>query len=198
MSKVCQIAEAARRLFLEQGYEETSMDAIAAEAGVSKRTVYSHFRNKELLFVDVMKEMCDHFSADLPENSDPSAPPETFLCAAAKRMLTKVVDPRFQSVMRTIIGETSAFPEMGERFWAIGPGHMRADVADYLRRQDAAGVLRVPDPDLSAAMFQGMAAGPQFLPMMFTGSGQWPADAIDTIARAATDLFIAAHRPTNY
>lgn len=196
VSKACLILQAARRLFLGQGYEVTSMDAIAAEAGVSKRTVYSHFHNKEMLFVDVMKDMCDAFGVDgNPEAIDPTAPPEQFLYASAKFMLSKVMDPRLQSVMRTIVAESSPFPEMGTRFWDIGPGHMRVDVTDYLRAQDAAGVLSVPDPELSAAMFQGMVAGPQFLPMIFTCSSKWPAEDIDRIARTATEMFLVAHRP---
>ena len=194
-SKVCQIREAARRLFLEHGYEITSMDSIAAEAGVSKRTVYSHFRNKEMLFVETMETMCERFGVAPHETIDPTAPPEKFLCSVGKLMLSKVMDPRLQSVMRTIIGELAAFPEMGSRFWAIGPGNMRVQVTEYLREQHAAGVLVVPDPALSAGMFQGMVAGPQFMPMIFTGDPVWTVDDIDRIARTATAQFLTAHRP---
>ena len=48
------IVEAARKLFLEAGYGTTSMDALAAKAGVSKPTIYSYFANKEALFGAVM------------------------------------------------------------------------------------------------------------------------------------------------
>lgn len=194
-AKECQILEAARRLFLEQGYEVTSMDAIAAEAGVSKRTVYSHFRSKEELFVEIMSAMCTHFGVGPHEAIDPAAPPERFLCAAAKFVLNKIMDPRAQSVMRTITGNTAAFPEMGQRFWSIGPGNMAAQITDYLRARHEAGELEVPDPRLAAAMFQGMVAGPTFLPTLFTGSSPWTAADIDRIARTATRIFLAAHRP---
>lgn len=194
-AKETQIVDAARRLFLEQGYEVTSMDAIAAEAGVSKRTVYSHFRSKELLFVEIMSAMCTHFGVGPHEAIDPAAPPERFLCAAAKFVLNKIMDPRMQSVMRTIVGNTAAFPEMGQRFWSIGPGNMAAQIAGYLEAQHAAGVLSVPDPLLSAGMFQGMVAGPTFLPTLFTGGSPWTAEDIDYIARTATATFLAAHRP---
>src|ERR1700758_4878354 len=50
------IARAALTLFASDGYERTSVDAIAAEAGVSKRTVYSHFGDKESLFLSVVRE----------------------------------------------------------------------------------------------------------------------------------------------
>lgn len=193
--KECQIVEAARRLFLEQGYEITSMDAIAAEANVSKRTVYSHFRSKEMLFVEVMEGMCAQFGVGEREAIDPDAPPERYLCSVAKFVLSKVLDPRMHSVTHTIAAEATSFPEMGQRFWAIGPGNMVLQVAEYLKRQHEAGVLAVPDPRLAAGMFQSMVAGPVFLPMLFTGEAPYSEADRDRMAREATRIFLAAHRP---
>ena len=53
------IGAAALTLFARDGYERTSVDAIAAEAGVSKRTVYSHYGDKENLFLQVLRETYD-------------------------------------------------------------------------------------------------------------------------------------------
>lgn len=192
--KEAQIVEAARRLFLEQGYEVTSMDAVAAEANVSKRTVYSHFRSKEVLFVEVMEGMCVQFGVGEREAIDPNDPPERYLCSVARFVLSKVLDPRMHSVTRTIASESSSFPEMGQRFWAIGPGNMVMQVTEYLRRQDEAGVLSVADPRLAAGLFQSMVAGPVFLPMLFTGSSPYTEADRDRIAREATRMFLAAHR----
>src|SRR5690606_4073523 len=58
------ILEAAKALFLRRGYDGSSMDAIAAEAGVSKLTVYSHFTDKETLFSAAVKAKCEE---QLPE-----------------------------------------------------------------------------------------------------------------------------------
>ncbi|HEX5664228.1 MAG TPA: helix-turn-helix domain-containing protein, partial [Xanthomonadaceae bacterium] len=51
------ILEAAVAEFRESGYEATSMDRIAASAGVSKRTVYNHFPSKEVLFTRILEQM---------------------------------------------------------------------------------------------------------------------------------------------
>src|SRR6478672_3702293 len=59
LGKGAAILEAAKRLFLSQGFEAISMDQIAAEAGVSKLTVYSHFGDKETLFAAAAKSYCD-------------------------------------------------------------------------------------------------------------------------------------------
>jgi TetR/AcrR family transcriptional regulator of autoinduction and epiphytic fitness len=193
--KESQIVGAAQRLFLEQGYEETSMDAIAAEANVSKRTVYSHFRSKEELFSEAMEGMCAQFGVGEHEVIDPSDPPEKYLCSVARFVLAKVLDPRMHSISRTIVSESANFPEMGQRFWAIGPGNMVQKVTEYLRQQHEAGILDVPDPRLAAGMFQSMVAGPVFLPMLYTGSSPWTARDASYLANAATRAFLAAHRP---
>ena len=59
-----QIVEAARKLFTKYGYKKVSMDEIAKEAGVTKKTVYAYFKDKDELFkyfifeeVDVMKKL---------------------------------------------------------------------------------------------------------------------------------------------
>ena len=59
LGKRAAILAAARQMFTTQGYEGTSMDQIAAEAGVSKLTVYSHFQDKDTLFVEAVKAKCE-------------------------------------------------------------------------------------------------------------------------------------------
>src|SRR5690606_2086124 len=59
LEKRAAILDAAKTLFPERGYEGTSMDAIAQAAGVSKLTVYSHFQDKDTLFVEAVKAKCE-------------------------------------------------------------------------------------------------------------------------------------------
>ena len=188
-----QIVEAACRLFLENGYELTSMDAVASEANVSKRTVYSHFQSKELLFTDIMEDMCHLFGEGAIDTIDFDAAPEDFLRAAGRFLLSKVMDTNLQAMMRAIISQVGNFPAMGEKFWLTGPGSFQTVVADYLRAQDAAGVLKVPDPKVSASLFQGMVAGPHFLPMIFTGAADRSPETVENTIEAAVALFLAGH-----
>src|SRR6218665_183527 len=53
------ILTAAKQLFPDLGFDGTSMDAIAAAAGVSKLTVYSHFNDKESLFIEAVRGRCE-------------------------------------------------------------------------------------------------------------------------------------------
>lgn len=53
------ILEAAKNLFLELGYDGSSMDTIAQHAGVSKLTVYNHFNDKAQLFGAAIEMVCE-------------------------------------------------------------------------------------------------------------------------------------------
>jgi len=55
LEKRAAILEAAKTLFLSRGFGATSMDAVAAGAGVSKLTVYNHFSDKDTLFLEAVK-----------------------------------------------------------------------------------------------------------------------------------------------
>ncbi len=52
----CEVAAVAQRIFLERGYSQTTMQAIAEEAGASKETLYRHFGSKEGLFAEIVSE----------------------------------------------------------------------------------------------------------------------------------------------
>ncbi len=70
LGKRAAILQAAKSLFVEQGYAGVSMDGIAALAGVSKLTVYSHFGDKETLFSEAIRVQCEEMMpADLFEHA---------------------------------------------------------------------------------------------------------------------------------
>src|SRR5690348_17437726 len=71
LEKRAAILEAAKRLFPQHGFEGTSMDAVAAEAGVSKLTVYSHFGGKEALFIETVRCKCDRSEEHTSELQSP-------------------------------------------------------------------------------------------------------------------------------
>src|SRR5690242_6187770 len=70
-----QIRTAAQRLFLATGYERTTMDAIAADAHVSKQTLYRYYPAKEALFVDILRALTvGRFLREVPSLDTDTAP----------------------------------------------------------------------------------------------------------------------------
>lgn len=118
------IARAALDLFVRDGYERTSVDAIAAEAGVSKRTVYNHYGDKERLFISVVAdtyEMLMDQVAGIARRLLPAAgAPDT---AAAERALHGFIgevvrvalrSPQRAALLRLMFTEATHFPALRE------------------------------------------------------------------------------------
>src|SRR5919201_1902148 len=150
------ILDAATTLFLRHGYLGTSMDEVAALAGVSKQTVYKHFADKESLFSEIV-------TTTVGEVSDPnyedvltlgeSGDVEADLRALARRQLERVMQPKLLALRRLAIGEAGRFPELGRLFHEQGPGRTIAALADVFERLAARGALQLDDPALAAAHF---------------------------------------------
>lgn len=169
------IVAAARKLFLEAGFGATSMDAIAAEAGVSKRTVYSHFKNKESLFAAIMGDMCRIIGGSSPDEPIPDEEPEQVLKAVGLHILHSVLEPEALDVFRVVLAENANFPELGKAFWNAGPEVMKDYLAGYLSELDKRGVLSVPNADLAAFQFMGMIKWPCHIRLLF-GAGKPPTE----------------------
>ena len=137
------IVRAAAKLFLESGYGETSMDAIAAAAEVSKRTVYSYFPGKDALFEAVMTDVCESRS-DMMTNELPDEPAKDVLTSLGRGFLKVVASDSVITTFRIAASESARFPELGDTFFRAGPQRSIDNLAAYLRRREAAGELVVP------------------------------------------------------
>lgn len=148
------ILDAALKVFAAAGYTGTTMDAVAAEAGVTKPTLYSYFPSKESLFQammlgkrDVMLDVFEH-----PSQDGLVADLLVFAWAYADT----VMRPEMLSLARLIIGEASRFPEIGRAYQASGPDHLLRGIMRYLDGQRRAGRLDFDDAELAAQDLWGL------------------------------------------
>jgi len=167
LTKREQIVQAARKLFLESGYETTSMDALATEANVSKRTVYSYFANKEELFSAIMQTLCSESSCTHPSELHGDMPPEKALREFACNMVGLKQSPEENGVFRVVLAEGIKFPELGKAFWNNGPEPAKQILAAYLAKQVKLGVLKIDDTGIAAMQFIGMVKHPHSMPELF-------------------------------
>lgn len=163
--------QAARKLFLESGYETTSMDALAAEAGVSKRTVYSHFANKESLFGAIMTNLCSETGCTRPIELSPDLSPAEALKEFAQNLVGLEQTPEERDVFRVVLAEGIQFPELGDVFWNSGPEPTKQILTAYLTEQVKRGVLVIEDPGIAAMQFIGMVKWPHSMPELFGVTG---------------------------
>jgi TetR/AcrR family transcriptional repressor of mexJK operon len=154
------ILEAARNHFYAHGLERASVDAIAAEAGVSKMTIYSNFGSKEGLFEAVVQDRTDRVmggSAGV-EALDPVHPRKALL-AVGEQFLTLTREEDALGKFRSVYGAAGAQPEACRAFYRQGAERLISELAVFLRRASQAGTLKVKNPRQAADLFLSMFLG---------------------------------------
>ena len=149
-----QILDAALTVFAATGYSGTTMDAVAAEAGVTKPTLYSYFPSKESLFQAMMLGKRDLMLDVFEHASDKGMVAD--LLAFAWAYADTVMRPDMLSLARLIIGEVARFPEIGRAYQASGPDHLLRGIMRYLDVQREAGRLAFEDAELAAQDLWGL------------------------------------------
>ena len=195
LGKRASILAAAKRLFLEQDYQGVSMDQIAATAGVSKLTVYSHFGDKETLFAAAIAATCEEV---LPEELFAPAPAGTLreqLRSIGQAFFDLITSDEAISMHRLMNTPGTAENAMRELFWNAGPQRLQAAFARFLQPHVAAGRLRIDDIPLAASQFFCLLKG-ELHPMMACGLCRQPgAPEVARHVDATVDLFLRAHAP---
>jgi TetR/AcrR family transcriptional regulator of autoinduction and epiphytic fitness len=148
------VIEAAARAFLTQGYEAASMDAIAADAVVSKRTVYNHFPGKRDLFRAVVARLYEGMNDGETRRLSADQPPAAALPVFARDLLAHLRRPEVSGLMRLVIAEHQRFPELAQDYYE-GKGPVAGLLESYIAAQHARGVLDAPNPGLVASLFLG-------------------------------------------
>ncbi len=147
-----QILQGATRVFLQHGYAGTSMDRVAAEAGVSKQTIYSHFQDKEGLFTALIERVTTNklkleFGSESFEGE-----PAILLRQIAQAYLNKRYDQEYIDLLRVVVAESARFPELAQLYTrtVIQPSCHRLSV--YFKSRPELNVL---DPEAVAQTFFG-------------------------------------------
>jgi TetR/AcrR family transcriptional regulator, mexJK operon transcriptional repressor len=191
------IVEAATTVFLRNGYLGTSMDEIAALAGVSKQTVYKHFADKERLFAEIVSSAVDEVSEPVYNEVlklEDSGDLEADLRDLARRQLTAVMQPRLLQLRRLVIGEAGRFPELGRIFYERGPGRTVAALATAFERLAKRGALHLDDPLLAAQHLNWLIMSIPLNQAMLLGEDEPPAPAdLDRYADSGVRVFLAAY-----
>ena len=159
------ITRAARTVFGRDGYSRASVDAIAAEAGVSTRTIYNHFESKEQLFGSVLEisaaEVADGFVANVAHGVT-GDDLEGDLVAIGRALIAQQTDfPEHFAMVRQILPEAPHFPPAVLEAWQdVGPRRVEHEVARHIEQLAERGLLRVQDPAQAAVHLIVLTASP--------------------------------------
>ena len=140
------IIEAARRVFLANGFDGASMDAIAQTASVSKRTVYNRFASKEALFAATIEETCRRLlPVDIP-NLENAGSSRAFIEDFARIFLRGILEPEAVALRRIATFEAHRKPSLGIAFLEHGPEFMVAACGPILNKVAQSAGLAIDDP----------------------------------------------------
>jgi TetR/AcrR family transcriptional repressor of mexJK operon len=197
------IAAAAIRLFLRDGYERTSVDAIAAEAGVSKRTIYNRYGDKENLFLSVLRDSYAAMMVTFREIAEAhlgearlaagSGDVQQDLTAFAREVATRVTTaPERIALARLVLAEAPFFPWLMRQ--EMGPQSMHGIIARSLAGLAEAGRLAIDDPDEAADHLIALTSNQINARTLFGTVPISDAD-LDRLITGGVAAFVRAYRP---
>ena len=186
----------AAQVFLAHGYEQSSMDEIALEAGVARRTLYNQFVSKKALFDATMARMWDATPLDaVIEATAQVRPPEDVLFSIGRTIANFWAPPEAVAFMRLVIWESARFPELGESFMQSGHEPVRQAVNRFVQQLSREREFHIDDPDLATAQFVDVILGEVLLSrLVATSTVALDQERCDYVVREAVALFMTRYR----
>ncbi len=189
-----ELLDVALDLFLARGFEQTTVEAVAAAVSMTKRTVYARYEDKAALFKAAVRR------AILRTQTSPEALAaldtgelESTLVAFAQWRVAHVTKPAGLRLQRILATESYRFPEIFTWSYEDGAGPALAFLTDLLRRHDSAGAVCIDRPELAANVFMSMVIGG---PVRIIVSGNSLSQSeIDERIGYAVALFLNGVRP---
>lgn len=190
------ILMAAMKLFTAQGLPRTSMEGIAAEAGVSKLTVYSHFHNKEELFHETVSAKCNEHWPEVLFDVHARQPLAERLRRIGRGFLDLVFSDEVLRMYRLMAAEGAGQTRFGQLFWAFGPERTLLRFSQVLEAAHRAGELQVPNVRQAASQFFVLLKGEEHIKAL-VGAEPPPEPAVRARhVDVVVALFLRAYAPS--
>jgi TetR/AcrR family transcriptional regulator of autoinduction and epiphytic fitness len=187
------IIQAAIAEFRANGFEVTSMDKIAATAGVSKRTVYNHFPSKEELFAEILNQLWARISAEQSVVYNRDQPLRDQLRQMLQAKVQLMADENFLTLARVAIAATIHSPERAQNM-VERMGEREEGLTVWIRAAQADGRLKAVDPEFAAHQVQGLLKTFGFWPQMSMGRAALDVEMQNTVAESALEMFLACYQ----
>ena len=187
------IIQAAIAEFRANGFEITSMDKIAATAGVSKRTVYNHFPSKEELFAEILNQLWDRVTAEQETPYSPDLPLREQMKRILSAKLDMMGDDNFLDLARVAIAAAIHSPERAQSMVAR-MGEREEGLTVWIRAAQTDGRLKAVAPEFAAQQIQGLLKSFAFWPQISMGQPGLTAEMQNTVVEAALDMFLASYQ----
>jgi AcrR family transcriptional regulator len=184
------ILAAATKLFLKDGYGETSIDAIVAESGGSKATLYSFYPTKADLFRAVVDSIVA--SGESAELKSLDNVRDTLVHFSEQR-LRVVFSRKHRALMRLIIAERDRFPDIARMYYERGPLHGDTLLRDYFETLIDKGLIDIQSAVEASEFFRGMLMHQRYIDQLYLNAPVPSAEEVSVRARHVVDRFLEAY-----
>ncbi len=195
MARTAALIDAATRVFLREGYGLASIDKVAAEAGVSTRTIYERYKNKADLLGAVIGRLVDRMSTVLSTLDLNRLEPKAALNVIAAIITDRARDPDAVALFRIVATEAHRFPELASKMRENNKLCVDNVVAGYLRAQVRSGLLHLADPDRAATLFLQMICSEMHDRLLFGGEADVATLDLKSHVDHAIGLFLLGAAP---
>lgn len=192
LGKRAAILEAAKDMFTRHGFDGTSMDQIATEAGVSKLTVYSHFGDKEALFGAAVRAHCEQQLPSSVFERDPDAPLRQRLIDVARAFYSMATTPESLAGYRMLCTPQLVGSPLSHLFWEGGPARVQKAFVILLERRIEMGQLEIDDIPRASSQFFALLKGEPHAMAVF-GCCQMEPELVERHITASVDLFLRGY-----
>ncbi|XUW91474.1 TetR/AcrR family transcriptional regulator [Burkholderia sp. M6-3] len=156
-----QILDAATRVFLQHGFEGTSMDRVAAESGAARRTLYNQFDGKEALFEAMTARIWASFPVfDITRDEESLRDPKVGLTRLGRAVSDFWIPAEAVAFLRMVIAEGPRFPGLTKTFFEKGKAPAMDAVATYLDALSKRKLVKIKNAKLAARQFLGLIDEP--------------------------------------
>ncbi|MDX7951324.1 TetR/AcrR family transcriptional regulator [Lichenihabitans sp. Uapishka_5] len=184
------LIEIAARMFMERGFDATTIDAVAEAASVGKATLYARYKDKGALFAAVVQRQIDRWLVPLGEAAESplSGRIDDVLLSISRIMMAAALAPEALAIQRILIAQALRFPELARLAHQEGWQRSTAALATVLAHHRRDGQIVIENADLAADLFLSLVIGRQTRLAML-GIHTDPVQ-VDHRIRAAVGLFL--------
>ena len=188
------IIAAAGQLFMQGGFERTSMEAVAKKANVSKLTIYSHFADKNELFREVIVQRCNRLIDASDFAAHVTLTPEEGLLKIGTIFAGHVLQSDSIRLHRVIQAEALYHPEAVQAFYEAGPLRVRAAFGKLLKAWCDKGALKISDIPMATQQFFSLIKGEMMMRAILRCGPAPDTVSIRRNVRASVALFLCAYK----
>ena len=189
------VLDAAVASFLTRGYGGTSIDLVARDAGVARRTIYNQFKNKEALFDAAVRQVWRDFPVlEITQDTAALSNPEHGLTLVGQAVADFWAPPEAVALLRMVIADGAVFPDLAPRFMAAGKEPAMKALVTYLETCARRGTLTFSDAVRVAKQFLGLINEPLLWLRVVGAEAKAPSAAErKRVVREAVSVLLSAY-----